>query len=615
MSKKYLKLIGNILKYTAIFLVGAIILTLILLSNEISNSKKYYQQINSGKSQLNQAIASVKKQKYSEAEIQSTEATKQFNLALASLTEIRKNKVAAYFMPVSASMDDLEYLTKTAEIVSRSVVSSTAVLSKLETITDGRFTDNFSNLSTSDRQQIFSTIYQSAPELNGLKANLQLSIENLDKIHQIGILLPVNSRLNNIKSQLTTAVNLLDQIIPLTQLLPSLAGYPQESKLLFILQNNDELRPTGGFIGTYGLMTIKDGKPSGITTEDVYHLDMPCIGKLKTTPPDPIKKYMKVDYWWLRDANWSPDFPTAAKQIETMFLAESQCAGKPATEPIAVIAINPNLITNFLSLVGPITVEGTTYDSNNFQPLLQYAVEVGYADKNVTSWNRKEVINTIIAELEKRLMAMPAKRWPEILNIFQENAARRNLQIYFNDNNQEQVARQLNITGEIKNTDSDYLMVIDANLAAYKSDSVVRKNIAYQIKNNGDQLATNVTLTYKHEGDFNWRTTRYRSYTRIYAPLGSRLIDSGHLDDFSVTDDAALNKTVFGFFWTIEPGTEKTATISYYLPNKINTNNYELYFQKQSGSRLNEFKFTKNFSDKKPVTWSGTLDRDKIFQQ
>jgi len=613
MPKKYLKLIGKILKYTAIFLVGVFILTLLLLSNQISNSKNYYQKMATGKSQLDQAIASAKKQKYSEAEARSTEAANQFNLALASLTEIRKNKIAAYFTPVSASVNDLEYLTKTAEIVSRSIVGSTAVLSKLENITEGRFTNNFSNLSTSDRQQILSTVYQSAPELNGLKANLQLSIENLNRIHQIGILLPINSRLTNIKSRLTTAVNLLDQVIPMTQLLPSLAGYPQENKLLFILQNNDELRPTGGFIGTYGLMTIKDGKPGDITTEDVYHLDMPCIGKLKTIPPDPVKKYMKVDYWWLRDANWSPDFPTSAKQIETMFLAESQCAGKPNAEPIAIIAINPNLITDFLSLVGPITVEGTTYDSSNFQPLLQYTVEVGYTNKNVTSWNRKEVINAIIAELEKRLMAMPAKRWPEILSIFQENAAKRNLQIYFNDDNQEQVAHQLNITGEIKNTDNDYLMVVDANLAAYKSDSVMRKNIAYQIKNNDNQLAATVALTYKHEGDFNWRTTRYRSYTRIYAPLGSRLIDNGHLDDFSTTDDTVLNKTVFGFFWTIEPGTEKTATISYYLPDKINPNNYSLYFQKQSGSRLNEFKLTENFNGKKPVTWSGTLDRDKTF--
>jgi hypothetical protein len=320
---------------------------------------------------------------------------------------------------------------------------------------------------------------------------------------------------------------------------------------------------------------------------------------------------MGVEYWWLRDANFSPDFPTSAKQVESMFLAESECAGKEVIKPAAVIAINPGLISDMLSLVGPITVQGTTYDSNNFQTLLQYNVEVAYVDKNISSWNRKEVINAVVSELKTRLMSLPTKRLTEVLNIIKENTARRNLQIYFDNAEQERIAQELNLTGEIKKPDNDYLMVVDANLGAYKSDSVIRKNISYQVKSTDKQLAATVTLKYKHEGGFDWRTTRYRSYTRIYAPLGSQIKDSGGLDDFSATDDVALGKTVFGFFWTIEPTEEKTVTISYTLPQTITTENYNLYFQKQSGSRLNNFDYKNTFNLN---NWSGTLDRDKLFE-
>ena len=358
-------------------------------------------------------------------------------------------------------------------------------------------------------------------------------------------------------------------------------------------------------------MTVKDGKPGNIITEDVYHLDMPCIGKLKLTPPDPVKKYMGVEYWWLRDANFSPDFPTSAKQVESMFLAESECAGKEAIKPAAVIAINPGLISDLLSLVGPITVQGTTYDSNNFQSLLQYNVEVAYIDKNISSWDRKEVINAVVSELKTRLMSLPTKRLTEVLNIVKENTARRNLQIYFDNAEQERIAQGLNLTGEIKKPDNDYLMVVDANLGAYKSDSVVRKNISYQVKSAAQQLIATVTLKYKHEGGFDWRTTRYRSYTRIYAPLGSQIKDQNGLADFSALDDTLLGKTVFGFFWTIEPGKEKTISISYYLPKYITAENYNLYFQKQSGSRLNNFNYKNIFNSN---SWSGALDRDMILQ-
>lgn len=569
----------------------------------------------SGKTKLEAAINSAKTQKYSQAQQQASEATYQFNAALSTLSDIRNNKVAAYFSPITASVNDLEYLTQTAEVLGKSIERSTAVLAKLDQISGGRFTGTFSDLSTADRQQILATIYESAPELNGLKANLELSLDNLNKIHRIGILLPINSQLTNIKNQLATATNLLNQVVPLTQLLPSLSGYPQESQFLVLLQNNDELRPTGGFIGTYGLMNVKDGKAGSIITEDVYHLDMPCIGKLTQVPPEPIKKYMKVDYWWLRDANFSPDFPTSAKQVEAMFMAESACALKPTAKPTAIIAINPDLIVDLLGLVGPITIDGTTYDRNNFQPLLQYNVEVGYVDKNITSWNRKDIINSVVSELEKRLMSLPTKRWPEILNVIQENIAKRNLQIYFDNNEQEGVARSLNLTGEIKNSNNDYLMVVDANLAAFKSDSVMRKNITYKLSqdNSPTRITAEVKLSYSHEGGFDWRTTRYRSYTRIYAPLGSKLLDSGDLEDFSATDDTALNKTVFGFFWTIEPGQTKTASVKYSLPEYIKTDNYNLYFQKQSGSRLNNFQLDKAFKPKNTNIWSGTLDRDKIF--
>jgi len=615
MLKPALKTTLRILKYTILAIVALVILTLLSLSNKINASKNYYSQMTSGKYQLEQAIASIKAQKYSEAESQATQATDQFNLALNTLADIRQNKIANYFGPVSASVSDLEYLTQTADVLSKSLFRSTAVLAKLEDVTGGRFKGSFSDLSETDRQQILLTVYQSAPELNGLKANLELSLANLNKIHRIGILLPLNSQLADIKNQLTTATELLDQVVPLTQLLPALSGYPQESEFLVLLQNNDELRPTGGFIGTYGLVGIKDGQTTNIVTEDVYHLDMPCIGKLTLTPPEPIKTYMKVDYWWLRDANFSPDFPTAAKQVTDMFMAESACAAKPPVKPTAIIAINPDLIADLLGLVGPITVEGVTYDRSNFQPLLQYTVEVGYVDKNVTSWNRKEVINSVVSELQKRLISLPTSRFPEILKILQTNIAKRNLQIYFDSSEAQQIAQSLNLTGEIKNSSGDYLMVVDANLAAYKSDSVMRKNIVYQLTKDADKqrITANVQLDYRHEGGFDWRTTRYRSYTRIYAPLGSKLLNNGGLEDFSVTDDLALNKTVFGFFWTIEPGAEKTASFYYSLPESITTSNYNLYFQKQSGSRLNEFKLNEMFKPKDQNVWTGTLDQDKLF--
>lgn len=606
--KKGLKTTGKIILILILAALALLIFLALSLVNKVGVSQDYYNNLTRGKNNLETAFSLVKQGDYSQARLESDSATIAFTEALANLDDIRKNPVAANFAPVSVSLEDLEALTKTAEILGRSFSQASALLENLgQTALN---TDSFGDLAETEKQATLALLHQAVPELNGLKANLELALLNLNKIHRVGILLPFETQINDLKEQLTTADNLLGTLLPVARLLPGLAGYPEESTFLLILQNNDELRPSGGFIGTYGLVTIKNGSLGKIETEDVYHLDMPCIDKLFETPPAPVADYMKVKYWWLRDANWSPDWPTSARQVQKMYLEESSCTGPTPKTPTAILAINPGLISQLLDFVGPITVGGDTYTSENFQPLLQYNVEVAYAEQDINSWDRKEIINEITDELKARLFKVSLNRLPELLKIMDTAKARRDLQIYFNEPAYQKIVSDLGWGGEVKTATGDYLMVVDANLAAYKTDAVMRKNIDYQITKDGGLVAT-LKLTYYHEGDFDWRTTRYRSYTRVLVPRGSELINQNGLTDFSAAVDEILDKTIFGFFWSIEPGQNKEVTLSYRLPANINSDNYQLYFQKQSGSRLNSLSYR---NEVLKDYWSGTLDRDKIFK-
>ena len=134
-------------------------------------------------------------------------------------------------------------------------------------------------------------------------------------------------------------------------------------------------------------------------------------------------------------------------------------------------------------------------------------------------------------------------------------------------------------------------MIVDANLAAFKSDAVVAKNWSYTLKKETDSLKANLNLKYQHNGQYDWRTTKYRSYTRVLVPLGSTFIAAnGPETEVDVYNDTALNKTVFGYFFTVDPQKSKEISIEYRLPNKIfeqaKNSSYNLYWQKQSGSRI-----------------------------
>lgn len=619
---KTLGLITKVLVYTLILIIGLFFITLIFLSNTYHDFRSAYDFGLKGKNELSAAIAQTKTRNWDEALKNSQAAENDFNLALASLNAAKQNIIIKKIILFRNQVNDLEYLFKTTEIISRSLERSIPIIKELERVRNGAAGNNFVNLKDEEKAQFLKLIYESEPEINGLKANLDIALLNINKIHKIGILWPIYEQISDYKTQLQTASDLMSKLVPLAKLIPALGGYPTESEFLILLQNNDELRPTGGFIGVFGLAKTKNGEIISLTTNDSYHLDMPAVGKWQKEPPLPIKKYLDVENWYLRDANWVPDWALAAQKINEIYTGESLAIGQSSPNFLGIMAINPDFISDLIRLVGPINVKGENYTPENFQELLQYNVEVAYKDRNISSWDRKEIINELLAELKNRLFNLPTKDWGELIKIIDRDIAAKNIQLYFSNPTLQDLVRDLGASGEVKKTNSDYLMVVDANLAAFKSDAVIKKKIAYSLNQKNNQAATTLILNYRHEGDFNWRTTRYRSYTRIYTPLGSHLVGIFGLDeskiDLTVLDDPILQKTIFGFFFTVEPGTEKEIIIRYSLPTTINQqlseNNYQLLVQKQSGRRTQELKVNLIKQNNDNKTWTSDLNTDKIFK-
>jgi hypothetical protein len=616
--------IWKILEYIVLLAMAVLILTLILLSGAYGDLKTAAENGLSGKAQLTAAASALKAQNWSAALNDADQAHTKFTDALSAINKSRSNPAIKGFGVVRDQIDDLDYLLQTGEIISRSIEEVVPIIQKLADIRSGNLSHNFNDLAPADKTHFLQLIYESEPEVAGLKANLDLATLNLNKIHKIGILWPVYSQISNIQQELTQASAAITKLSPALKLLPALAGYPQASHFLLILQNNDELRPTGGFIGTYGLLSVQNGGLVSLSTDDSYHVDMPAslTGKWNLAPPVELKKYLNVEKWYLRDANWSPDWPQSARQIVDIYNGENFALNQPTTMFTGVIAITPDLVADLIKLVGPITVNGTTYNAADFQPLLQYNVEVAYKDQSISSWDRKDIINSIVEELKKRLFSLSSDRWEKLLSILDDNISKRNIQMYFFNTDWENLAESLGADGAIAQSNSDYLMVVDANLASYKSDAVLKKNLSYALTENAGGLSAAVKLDYAHQGKFDWRTTRYRSYTRVYAPLGSQFISLSGTDkateDFSVTADKVLNKTVFGFFFTIEPGSSREVTLTYSLPKSVyqqlQAGQYQLLVQKQAGQRVDSLSVNLNTDRSKIKKTVNGFNLDQSFK-
>ena len=589
-KRRRLRRAYKILKYFGLTIIALCFIVLILFSGKILSLRELYGQAISGQSNLEQAVVLSQNNKLSEAMILAKEADNNFSFSINKLNEIKDDYFINKIPLVLSQLTDIENLLITAQFLSKAVYGGASFGNNLENLLSGNQGLNFSKFSPEEKHKVLEKIFESTPELNGIKADLDLAYLNLEQVNLGGALFPLQGKIKQIKDQIYDARLILEKAVPMSQLLPALAGYPNQADYLVMLQNNDELRPTGGFLGTYGILELQDGEIINFNTHDIYQLDMPVKDLINVIPPEAIKKYL-VPKWYMRDANWSPDWPTAAQKIDWFYQAESRL--NPAAEIISefngVIALTPKLITDFLGLIGPVTVEGQSYNQENFQDLLQYRVEKGYVDLGVSSWNRKEVISEIGKELKNRIFDLPPAGWFKAINIMLDNLATKNLLLYLTDNQLENIVVDNGWGGEIKTVFGDYVMVVDANLAALKTDAVMNRSLKYEINQGVNGFFSKLTLGYAHQGKADWKTSAYKSYTRIYVPLGSQLIKISGYDLSEVDVGSELGKTWFGLYLEVQPGEIKTLTIDYRLPSlALGPKKYELYLQKQPGKEINE---------------------------
>ncbi len=375
--------------------------------------------------------------------------------------------------------------------------------------------------------------------------------------------------------------------------LPVFLGYSRPYTYLLLFQNNTELRPGGGFIGSYAVLRADQGHLDVLVVEGTETLDAQAPDSWQVEPPEPIKEHLGLSTWYFRDSNWSPDFLANAQRALRFYQGEG---GESAGEIDAVVAITPTVLEKMLALTGPVTIQGIEFTADNVVEVLEYEVEYGYYDKDINFSERKQIMEPLTLALLDKLKANIFTEWQKYIQVFKVLADEKHILVYSTDDNIEKIINKNEWSGDVKQVEDDFLMWVDANLAALKTDHAMKRELSYSIKphESGRYLAT-ASMRYIHQGEFDWRTTRYRTYARIYVPQGSELvwvevsIKEDRSDEPDEVDSGAeLDKSWFGTFISIEPGQQNSLTFRYLLPErlsqKIAEGQYSLYLQKQSGT-------------------------------
>jgi hypothetical protein len=492
-------------------------------------------------------------------------------------------------------------LAKTGNELSRVLTTLVDVGDRVLTPVKGRPDLTLATLTPGERAAILAAFAETGPAFAKVQVHVEQAVAEFARVPRRGLLPPVRRAVDQVAAVLPSLADGVRAAQPATKLLPPLIGVPDPVTYLFLLENNTELRPGGGFIGTYGLLTVSNGEVSKFTTDNVYNLDDRVKGTRTTAPPAPLARYNRADTWFLRDSNWSPDFPTDAA-LALKFYAEEGGQGSPK----GVIAVTPTAIAALLDLTGPITINRLTFTSANFVETLQEQVDRGFLRAGLPASERKEIIGDLGRALLDRLEHLPQSRWGDFWTAVNAQLKAKQVLLYHTDPLLQSKILDEGWGGHVAPTGGDTLLVVDANLASLKSDPGVARTLDYTLEREDGGLIARLTVTYRNTGTFTWKTTRYRTYTRIYVPLGSTLIQSDgaeRRDRSSSPGDVEIGEelgfTVFGAFKSIEPGETESLSFAWRPPEallrRLESGRYDLTVFKQPGAAAHELKLNLRF--------------------
>jgi len=404
----------------------------------------------------------------------------------------------------------------------------------------------------------------------------------------------VGGNLGSLKNKVAAMNDLTSAFLKVAPALRNALGETETRRYLVIFQNNAELRPTGGFIGSFALVDIDRGAIKAVEVPAGGSYDLEGSLKASVLSPEPLRLVRAK--WEFQDANWFPDFPTSAKKLTWFY---NQSSG-PTVD--GVVAINAPVLAELLDAVGPINMPsyGVVATSTS---VLQTAQEIVESPTARSSGKPKQFIADLMPMVLQKLMSANGDQAVRTLAIFTKALQQKDIQMSFSDDASEQAFDSLGWTGKLDPVPAgfDSVELVRANIAGAKTDAVMSTKITHESVVASDGSVTDhvtVTLTHNgHKGDA-FTGVRNVTYLRLYVPEGSKLIQASgdikppapsffdipaegcspdqtlaategpimHDPNSGADVNNEFGRTVYGVWTQTDPGASSTVSFDYQLP-------------------------------------------------
>ncbi|HEX2895779.1 MAG TPA: DUF4012 domain-containing protein [Marmoricola sp.] len=219
-------------------------------------------------------------------------------------------------------------------------------------VDEGRFRPHDQRIDLAEVERLAPSVRRAADSID--RAARRLSGTRADQL-----LFPFNDLVGDLQTQVDRARTAATASARAFELLPGMLGKAEPRTYLLVIQNPAELRSTGGLPGSLALLHADHGKVTmgwQGSAGDVHGFTAPAVKLARDTE----QQYGPTPATDLRDANFTPDFPEAAR-ILTAMVEPSQ-----HVKLDGVVSVDPVALAEMMQGTGPVKVkDGVVLDATN----------------------------------------------------------------------------------------------------------------------------------------------------------------------------------------------------------------------------------------------------------
>lgn len=396
--------------------------------------------------------------------------------------------------------------------------------------------------------------------------------------------------------EFTEQLRELRQVLAVEQqlhpLLPTLFGQDGRKTYALVFQNDQELRPTGGFIEAVALLKFENGSLIATDVYSSYEIDKKMAGTV--TPPEEVKQFLAEENWYLRDSNWDPHFPSTANKI-AWFIDKSL-----GTKVDGVIAINTQTVAGLIEALGPVDLPqfNETLTHRNLAERMEFHSEVVLVDSSSAEHYPKLVLTNVL----HKLADVQPEKVTGVLDVLYQSFQSHQVIIALFDVSAAETLATLGWSGEIINpacptqissgSDTcvvDELAQVEANVGVNKANYYLKRSITHTVSMQSEQAEHRRQIQYQNTAQSNaWPKGAYRGYIRFYLPHGAQ-VSAVRFNDTEVAPEQLvqrqeLGRPVLGVLIEVPTQQTRVLEVTYATPLPFSNDfAYAFFDQRQPG--------------------------------